>query len=681
MPKNILLLDDDSAFCSLVRPVLENQGFTVREARTGSAASHILATEEKQDLLIVDGLLPDIEGIDWIRQTRAANDFTCIVYCSAYWRDPAFYKELTEKLNVSLVLHKPIITEVFSEQIAGLFAEQLPNVIEKGTKKTALENTLAQLSARFGSELPLRLDELDRTLHEIKMDPQNEVLIATARTYAHKLRGTAGSYGFAPVSEAMGKVEDALIELGNHSYCNQVQDAWKEIDSAMAEALCCVQGAYKAGEVMARRVQASPIQSIASARILAVDDDTDLLDLLEKIGQQKLIEIVSCRTAAEALERATTIRCDGVFLDVLLGGEDNSFALARQLRELPGCEDLPIAFMTANAHVYNRIAAAHAGGSLYLTKPLEPDMIEAAVRHLLSVRRQEQPRILVLDDDENTTARVKAILQSENMNVCSLNDPVKILETLHEVNPDLLLLDVLMPGISGFDVCRMLRTTTRWQDLPIVFLTVVTGIETRLVSYQCGGDDYLPKPFVDEELISRVRVKVERDRLLKERADKDAVTGLWLRRPFVEQANSMLAGARQIGFPVTLGLLDLDHFKQINDTKGHLCGDGVLTTFGRLMSRRFRTEDLRGRWGGDEFVAAFHALSKEDAHGAVAKFLEEFSLLPFAGEDGSEFTADTSAGLATFPDDGNSVYDLIQVAERRLYAAKNSGLNQVVSSD
>ena len=256
-----------------------------------------------------------------------------------------------------------------------------------------------------------------------------------------------------------------------------------------------------------------------------------------------------------------------------------------------------------------------------------------------------------------------------------------ILDTMQEFPPDMLLLDVMMPGITGFEVCRKLRQVPRWRDLPIIFLTGQTGVEARVEAFRCGGDDYLPKPVVNEELLTRVKVRIDRAAMLRERSDKDTITGLLLRRAFSEQLSAILAEAERINCNFSICLLDVDHFKKVNDNHGHLAGDRVLADLGQLLSRRFRVDDIRGRWGGEEFILAFKREKKETIHKAVDRVLEEFRGLEFESDSGTKFNCSFSGGLATYPDDGETIFDLVQAADQRLYVAKENGRNQIVFNE
>ncbi|HET9449231.1 MAG TPA: diguanylate cyclase, partial [Aggregicoccus sp.] len=248
---------------------------------------------------------------------------------------------------------------------------------------------------------------------------------------------------------------------------------------------------------------------------------------------------------------------------------------------------------------------------------------------------------------------------------------------LSGLRPDLLLMDVMMPGLGGLDLCKILRSMPEWQELPILLVTAQTDVAFRVAAFQAGADDYLAKPVLREELLARVRGRLERSRLAQELRDRDALTGLPLRRPFLDTLRGRLAEAKRSGTQVSVALIDLDRFKHINDTYGHLAGDRVLGRFGRLLAARFRKEDARGRWGGEEFVVALYGEGPPSARDILARSGSEFARLLFEGEGDVRFRATFSAGIATFPADGASAEDLLRAADVRLYRAKRNGRNRI----
>jgi diguanylate cyclase (GGDEF)-like protein len=284
---------------------------------------------------------------------------------------------------------------------------------------------------------------------------------------------------------------------------------------------------------------------------------------------------------------------------------------------------------------------------------------------------------LIVDDDEMFGAHVEAILRSEGMEVTYLDEPERIFEVIDRFNPDLLLLDVMMPKVSGFEVCRMLRSINIWKELPILFLTAESSAEVRLECFRAGGDDYIEKPVIKEELLARIGVRLERIRFFKEKADRDGLTNLPNRRAFLDMFKLRIAEGQRYNRPVSLCIIDLDKFKSVNDTYGHLAGDRVLVGLGKLLSSRFRTVDVRGRWGGEEFAVVFYGEGLMTSKMILTRVLKEFRQLEFEGDHGEKFNVSFSCGISSFPRDGQTFDELFRSADEKLYRVKETGRNRV----
>jgi diguanylate cyclase (GGDEF)-like protein len=265
------------------------------------------------------------------------------------------------------------------------------------------------------------------------------------------------------------------------------------------------------------------------------------------------------------------------------------------------------------------------------------------------------------------------------LQVHTLSDPAATLPTLERLDPDALLLDVAMPDIDGLDLCRILRTSARWQDLPIVIMTASDDAHLRVDAFRAGCDDYMVKPIDDAEFTSRIKTRIERRQLMRARLERDPLTALPLRRSFMERLRSRIAEAQRHEQKLALCLLDIDHFKAVNDKYGHLTGDRVLSHLGRLLSTELRSEDLRARWGGEEFALAFPGQSAPVILRAVEQLLEEFYALEMSSESGETFHAAFSAGIAEYPTDGETLEELLRAADVRLYQAKEGGRHCVVA--
>ncbi len=420
-------------------------------------------------------------------------------------------------------------------------------------------------------------------------------------------------------------------------------------------------------------------EDATSIRVMIMSQEE--IPQMERQANGLPVQIIPCTNSVDAETIAHRLALDAVLIDIDNDTPATGISLARSIRGLPGNESLPIAFVSTSSKPTNPIETAHAGASLFLEKPVKQQMLSNAVDYLLSVRTGGRPRILIIDDDEDFARMVGAILGKEGMIVKALCVPENVVEHITNFAPDVVLLDVMMPGISGYQICQQMREQPQWADLPVLFLTAQTGLSARLAAFEAGGDDYLPKPVAPAELLMRVKVRLERARMLRERADKDVLTGLMIRRAFMEQLQALMSESKNNNLRFSLCLLDIDHFKKVNDTYGHLAGDRVLTDFGALIRRTFRVEDLRGRWGGEEFIVAFRHIEKATARGALERCLEEMKTHVFEGDNGEKFSVSFSAGLVTFPEDGDVAQNLIKLADECLYEAKRRGRSQVVAHD
>lgn len=650
----ILLVDDDVPFCERVAGALEGVGYRVARARSGVEATVVLGAE-RPDLLVVGGVLADGPGIKWVAGLGGAPP--PVLFVSSFWRDLQSITQL-RAFGVSLVVYKPVDPAVFLEQVNGLLSGPPPS---SSAEERAFEAKLTALRAEYLRSLPAQITRLETLLapgvgEGLAAEGRRE-----ARQMAHALRGTAGSCGLAGVASAAAQLETSLGPV-------HPPPGERELGEAL--------GGLRR-EVSAALGRWAPVAGAeGSPRLLVASAEPSLREAVERVARRLLVAPLSYGEGPAAFEGAAP---DLALLDGDLTPPGVAFEIARRLRSMPGGETLPLAFVAERAELEERVRAAHVGASLFLGKPVDDSALEAALRQLLAQRESEQPHVLIVDGDGEFCRVVADALGRHRLRVTSLAEPSAILEALEEARPDLLLLDVVLEGVSGFDVCRMLRAMPRWQGLPILFLTSKSGLESRIAAFRAGADDYLMKPVVEDELLARIRVRIERSRLLRERADKDVLTGLLTRRTFLEQLGARLAEARRHGRPLALCMLDIDRFKSINDAHGHLAGDQVLVGLGQLLSRRFRREDLRGRWGGEEFVLAFPGEATATAEALLERVRGEFREAAFAGAGGAPFHATLSAGVAGFPDDGTTAEELLRSADLRLYAAKRSGRDRVVA--
>lgn len=285
------------------------------------------------------------------------------------------------------------------------------------------------------------------------------------------------------------------------------------------------------------------------------------------------------------------------------------------------------------------------------------------------------PLVLVADDDGVTRAMVTAWLRDSGFSVVSARDGDEALETASHAQPDLLLVDVTMPGPDGLDVCRTIQAASAIPP-PVIFLTAHTTVTSRIAGLDAGAVDYIVKPFERAELVARVRAalrtKAVRDGLA-ERATRDGLTGLVNRAEIDRRAEAAVRLAERHERPLACLMADLDHFKEVNDRFGHAAGDGVLREVARRIVFACRSSDIVGRYGGEEFVLLLPETTPEGAVTTGDKLRRVLAERPF--EVGRVLVSVTASVGAAAWKANMGVPEWYEAADRALYRAKARGRN------
>jgi two-component system, cell cycle response regulator len=297
-------------------------------------------------------------------------------------------------------------------------------------------------------------------------------------------------------------------------------------------------------------------------------------------------------------------------------------------------------------------------------------------------------KILVADDDPVSRRILEATLRKWSYEVVSAHDGTEAWRLLQADNsPQLAILDWMMPGLSGVELCRMIRHRNAEPYTYLVLLTSRSNKEDVIEGLDAGADDYLTKPCNQHELEVRLRAGTRILRLqaelmeareaLREQATRDALTGLWNRRSILEILDRELARARREGRPLSLAVSDIDHFKRVNDTYGHLTGDEVLLEVGRRMVASTRSYDSVGRYGGEEFLIVLPGCALENAAVHAERTLTRIGTLPITTPT-TEIAVTISVGLTSATlEPGETAQSLIHRADEALYQAKRNGRNRV----
>lgn len=297
-------------------------------------------------------------------------------------------------------------------------------------------------------------------------------------------------------------------------------------------------------------------------------------------------------------------------------------------------------------------------------------------------------KILIVDDDMEFLRMIELLFKLNAFDTDVASSGQMAIEKMTSTPYDLVLLDVMMPGMSGFEVCKTIREQLGLTRVPVIFLTAKGEKEDVIEGISTGANDYITKPFEAEILIAKVRGFLEHKRisdeleqkneLLKSLAITDDLTGAYNHRYFVQKLDEEFARSKRLGLHLSLIMCDLDHFKRVNDTYGHLVGDAVLRELARIVMDNIRKYDTFARYGGEEFALI---LPQADGPAAVREAdrlrrlvsVTPFEHMPCCGE------ITISCGVAVFPNhDILKAEDMVRLADSALYEAKNGGRNRVV---
>ncbi|HIJ56574.1 MAG TPA: response regulator [Deltaproteobacteria bacterium] len=447
--------------------------------------------------------------------------------------------------------------------------------------------------------------------------------------------------------------------------------------------------------------------------ILIVDDDPLNLKLLNAQLSSVRYETILAEDGYTALEKAKTENPDLILLDIMMPGLDG-YEVTERLKENQATKDIPIILITALDETEDKIKGLECGADEFLNKPVNTSELLARVKSLLRLklykdqlksRKQSQriltetkdieeqsekrvnlPAILLVEDDEKDVRLIQNYLQGETYRLDVAKTGEEAMSFVLRQKIDLILLDILLPGMDGFEVVRRLKDSEAAKNIQIVAITNLQDMQSKIKGIELGADDYLIKPINKHELKARVRALVKKKAYLDTLHDSyetavhsaitDKLTGLYNRAFFEHFLVLELKRADRQKVPVAFIMMDIDDFKQCNDNFGHLVGDEVLRELGRLIKGSVREIDLAARYGGEEFALV---LPNTDKSGAlvvaerIRKTVSEHDFLPDTIVPTQKISM--SLGISIYPLEAATGEDLIKTADDLLYKAKDKGKN------
>ncbi|QOY52404.1 diguanylate cyclase [Candidatus Sulfurimonas baltica] len=294
--------------------------------------------------------------------------------------------------------------------------------------------------------------------------------------------------------------------------------------------------------------------------------------------------------------------------------------------------------------------------------------------------KDNKKTILIVDDTETNIDILLELLGDEYDVMVSL-DGKSALEIVNEDDIDLILLDIMMPDMDGYEVCEILKANAKSANIPVIFITAKTDEASIEKAYDVGAVDYITKPFKPRELLARVKTQLKVKELINNLefiASHDSMTGVYNRRKFFELANEKFKDKADDLYAV---MIDIDNFKPINDMYGHPTGDKVIKLVATTIKNNIRAEAIFARLGGEEFVIICNSPSQELIKSHIENIRELIESLEVLSDDKKSIKFTISEGLAKASSDMKSLDELLKKADSALYEAKGSGRNKVVFRD
>jgi diguanylate cyclase (GGDEF)-like protein len=633
--------------------------------------------EDEPSVLVVDGLLPDVNGISWIEQVRADGFGTPIIFVSAFYRDLNTFKHLTADLDVMKVFHKPVSVERFAREVANVVPE--PITLVPATHRPSDDPTDRVLYPEEPSEpgvdpemakeaytrlLPLVADNLTGAIQRVHSDVQRTSVVAEALRQAHELHGGAGTHGFREISDAAARIESQLRELKKSGRLDWAA-MFESIDAVRSHAAAVVGPGESVAPIAVATPAVTPAASFFLQRpipqdfvptVLVLEDDPAMIAYLRSAFDEVLVHLRPASTVEEALKVAGRSPPTAVLVGWPLEDRDSLPRFVQMFRSLHGCWGVPLMLLSVDDDPHTRALAAQLGFDIFLAHPIELVRLHHAVATATERAMTPRPKVAVLRDPE--AAR---LIEEAGIDCYLYFSLDELLRELDVQCPDAVLLG---SGVTGKQVPAIIRMSAWDSDFALL----------------CFDDSALAAASEIGECLDRasgwlaqLHREAERMARLRRQQLRCGQTGLLAQRAGVAALESGLSSAQRHGRTYSIGLLRATEL----DGLDHMRARWLRTHLGRSIQGRFRREDVRARWDDDTFVVGLAGDSARAVVGVIRRFQE--SLDAQRRRNPEELGhLHMAVGLASYPLDGDTTRALILTAHERLETAGERGPDALV---
>lgn len=549
--------------------------------------------------------------------------------------------------------------------------------------KISFEQQLEKLKRDYAAQLPSKVEDIVADWNKLSNRWQFELIVKLHRN-VHTLIGTSGTFGFAELSKSARELEQLLKPLLE-----------KPLDYLPDAELCShVHAAINKLFILIEQLSSDSrfqyFKNFAHIPVTANLSGTVTADVLiyylddELAGPSLLIQNLMSygftsrhyRTMAQLMEAIHHTKPSLVMIDLIMPdiNEPDVFIKAKEIFNM----DIPVFVLSGRDNFFSRLASVRAGAKAYITKPADIPALVGLIRNTLHLNINKPPHILIVDDHVPVAEFYANVLTHAGMRVTIEENPANCLRVMESHAPDLLLLDLNMPDISGDELAAVIRQQEKYQSIPILFLSAEAHPERKTHLIEIGSDDLLSKDMPPTELVRQVKSRVERAQMLTSMMYQDSLTGLLNHAQIQLAAARVFSNCQRKKSNCIIAMIDIDKFKMVNDTYGHLTGDRVIKALAQLLLQRLRLTDYIGRFGGEEFMLVLPDINSNEAGTLINDLRKAFFAIDFIDGE-TTFNVSFSAGISENTGTAHFI-EQIKCADEALYRAKKRGRNIVCVS-
>lgn len=538
------------------------------------------------------------------------------------------------------------------------------------TSKTQVD--ISEAFGRIRQKFEQSLAERAETMLGLALKQTTGNELGQLKAEAHKLAGACGTFGYAELGRLARQIEQRVIDIGSLSAdlrpikMPELNRQLYQFKQSVAHAL---DSSAPVTEILNNKInEQRPIWLMLSNQQLS----DELVSQLKAFGHAvvQLTDFESC------LKRLQTEIPALLFSEIQQADGSELFKQNFLLNSLQQQQCRLMVFSEQDDFAL-RIKAAQQHADDFFVSPLDvPNMI-SRIAELLEQSSGSKGRVYIVDDDGMLAEHYALVLNRIGIETVINKQPKIIVEELINFQPDLILMDMYMPHYTGAELAGVIRQYPPLRRLPIVFLSSEQNKNVQNRAMEHGADDFITKPINDTQLAQAVKVRLARSIQIKTLIEKDNLTGLIKHSAIKDLAELEFERAQRTAKPLSIVMLDIDHFKKVNDTYGHATGDVVITALATLLKKRIRKTDRAGRYGGEEFMLVLPDCDAAQARELTRQILASFAVLHFNTAN-EQFSCTFSAGVASSSDKNyNNAEQLIIGADDALYKAKHAGRDQV----